>query len=97
MLNSTYLGGRGGGRRFGPNKIWLNEKSEHDLAHIPNEEEEYSAQFFYYGHFHNNVISTYCYLNPLPDKPILGSSNSAAKKKYDVKNMDKWGYNHLIE
>ena len=39
--------------------IWLNEKSEHDLAHVPNEEEEYSAQFFYYGHFHNNVIFTY--------------------------------------
>ena len=30
-------------------------------------------------------------LIPLPDMPILGFSNSSAKKKrYDVKNMDKW-------
>ena len=39
-------------------------------------------------------------VNSLPDMPILGSSNSAAKKKkkrYDVKNMDKWGYNYLTE
>ena len=29
--------------------------------------------------------------------PILGSSNSTVKKKrYHVKNMDKWGYSHLI-
>ena len=29
---------------------------------------------------------------------ILGSSNSAAKKKKnDVKSMDKWEYNYLIE
>ena len=27
--------------------------------------------------------------------PILGSSDSAANK--DVKNMDKWEYNYLIE
>ena len=32
-------------------------------------------------------------INPLPDKPILGSSNSAANKRYDVKNMDKWEFN----
>ena len=30
-------------------------------------------------------------LNPLPCMPILDSSISAANKKYDVKNMDKWG------
>ena len=28
--------------------------------------------------------------------PIFGSSNSAANKD-DVKNMDKWEYNFLIE
>ena len=28
-------------------------------------------------------------VNPLPDMPFLGFSNSAAKKKYDFKNMDK--------
>ena len=33
--------------------------------------------------------------NPLPDMPILSSTNSAANK--DVKNMDKWGYSYLIE
>ena len=27
---------------------------------------------------------------------ILGSSNSAANKRLDVKNMTKWGYNDLI-
>ena len=35
--------------------------------------------------------------NPLPDMPILGSSNLAANKEYDAKNMDKWEYNFLIE
>ena len=35
-------------------------------------------------------------LDPLPDMLILTSSNSAANK-YNVKNMDKWGYNYLIE
>ena len=34
-------------------------------------------------------------VNPLPHMPILGSSNSAVNR-YDVKNMDKWGYNYLI-
>ena len=29
--------------------------------------------------------------------PISGSSNSMAKKRRDVKNMDKWGYSYLIE
>ena len=29
-------------------------------------------------------------LNPLPDMPILGSSNSAANKDMMSKNMDKW-------
>ena len=29
--------------------------------------------------------------------PILRSSNSVANKRYDVKNMDKWGYNYLTE
>ena len=29
--------------------------------------------------------------------PILGSSNSAANTEYDIKNMDKWKYNFLIE
>ena len=29
--------------------------------------------------------------------PILGSSNSTKKKKrYHVKDMDKWGYSYLI-
>ena len=27
---------------------------------------------------------------------ILGSSNSTEKKRYHVKNMDKWGYIYLI-
>ena len=31
--------------------------------------------------------------NSLPHMPILGSSNPAAN--FDVKNMDKWGYNYL--
>ena len=34
---------------------------------------------------------------PLPHVSILGSSNSTEKKIYDVKNMDKWGYNYPIE
>ena len=34
--------------------------------------------------------------NPLPHMPVLGSSNSAENKD-DVKNIDKWGYNCLIE
>ena len=34
--------------------------------------------------------------NPLPDMPILDSSKSAANR-YDVKNMDKCGYNYLID
>ena len=34
---------------------------------------------------------------PLPDMPLLGSCESAANKYYDVKNIDKWGYNFLIE
>ena len=46
-------------------------------------------------------------LKPLPQMPILGSSNSAVNKDMmskiwtngdtTVKNMDKWGYNYLIE
>ena len=35
-------------------------------------------------------------VNPLPCMPILGSSSSTAKKRYDVKNMNKWGHNDLI-
>ena len=34
--------------------------------------------------------------NPLPDMPILDSSNSAPNTDI-IKNMDKWGYNYLIE
>ena len=30
-------------------------------------------------------------LNPIPHMAILSSSSWAASKKYDVKNMDKWG------
>ena len=30
-------------------------------------------------------------INPLPDMPILGSSNSAANKRYAVKIMYKYG------
>ena len=37
------------------------------------------------------------YLNPLPHMPVLGSSNSAANKDINVKNIDSWGYNFLIE
>ena len=29
--------------------------------------------------------------------PILGSSISVANKRYDGKNMGKWGYNYLLE
>ena len=36
-------------------------------------------------------------VNPLPHMPILGSSNSAANEKNDVKNVDKWGCSFLIE
>ena len=35
--------------------------------------------------------------NPLPDIPILDSSNSAANKDMIRKNMDKWRCNYLIE
>ena len=43
-------------------------------------------------------FSTSVALNPLLDMPTLGSFNSAANKDlYDVKNIDKWGYNFLIE
>ena len=35
-------------------------------------------------------------IEPLPDMPILDFPNSAAKK-YDAKDMDKKGYNYLIE
>ena len=34
---------------------------------------------------------------PLPQMPILGSSDSAANKNMIFKNIDKWGYNFLIE
>ena len=38
------------------------------------------------------------WVNPLPDMPILGSPTSAANKdNYAVKNIEKWGYNSLIE
>ena len=38
-------------------------------------------------------------VNPLPDMPILGSFISVANRHdvKNVKNMDKWGYNYLIE
>ena len=36
-------------------------------------------------------------VNPLPDTPILGSFSSAANKVYDGINMDKRGYNYLLE
>ena len=35
--------------------------------------------------------------NPLPDMPILGSSNSATNKDMIERNVDKWGYNYVIE
>ena len=35
--------------------------------------------------------------NPLPDMPILGFKKFSRKCRYDVKNMDKWGYNYPIE
>ena len=34
-------------------------------------------------------------VNPLPDMPVLSSSNSIVNR-YDVKNIDKWGYCYLI-
>ena len=34
--------------------------------------------------------------NPILHMPILGFSTSAANKRYDVKNIDKWGHNFLI-
>ena len=36
-------------------------------------------------------------INPLPYMPILGLSNSAANKKSDVKYIDNWGCDFLIE
>ena len=36
-------------------------------------------------------------LDTLPDMQILDSSSETAKKKYDVKNVDKWRYRYLIE
>ena len=36
-------------------------------------------------------------INPLYDMPILGSPNSVANSDMMSKNMDKWGYNYLIE
>ena len=63
------------------------------------------------GQFHRELIlyltSSCCYLlislfaeiqeiNPLPHMPILDSPNSAANK-HDIKNIDKWGYNFLID
>ena len=41
-------------------------------------------------------LHVYRSINPLPHMAILGSTNSAANKRYDVKNMDKWGYNYLM-
>ena len=41
--------------------------------------------------------SIHSLINPLPDMPILGYSNSENKDNYDVKNIDKWGYKYLIE
>ena len=35
--------------------------------------------------------------NPLPDMPILGSSNSAANKDMMAKIWKKWGYNYLLK
>ena len=46
--------------------------------------------------FHVQKLQNYCF-NPLPQMPILGSSNSAANKNMMLKNMDKCGYNYLIE
>ena len=36
-------------------------------------------------------MEMFSWFNPLPHMPVLGSSNSAANKNMDVKNMDKWG------
>ena len=38
-----------------------------------------------------------CLVSPLPDMPILGSSNSAANKDMMSKIWTKWGYSYLIE
>ena len=47
----------------------------------------------------NQQLLHFSSINRLPDMPVLGFSNSAENKKitYDVKKMDKWGYNYLIE
>ena len=37
------------------------------------------------------------FVNPLPDMPILDSSNSAANKDLMEKSMDRKGYNYLLE
>ena len=36
-------------------------------------------------------------LNPLPDISNLVFSSTEMQKRYDVKNIDKWGHNYLIE
>ena len=42
------------------------------------------------------ICLVFC-INPLPDMPILGSLNSAAKRDMMSENMDRWEYNYLIE
>ena len=54
-----------------------------------------SGNVFYISKSNSAIVPVF---NPLPDIPILDSSNSAANKdNYDVKNMDKQGYIYLIE
>ena len=46
-------------------------------------------------HFFHQYSTGTIFFNPLPHMPILGSFNSAANKA--GKNIDKWGYNYLLE
>ena len=45
----------------------------------------------------NNKNLDFAIFNPLHNMPVLGFSQFNSQKRYDVKNMDKWGYSYLLE
>ena len=52
--------------------------------------------------FNHFFLYPQCFEKPssltlLPDMAILGFFKFSRKCRYDVKNMDKWGYNYPIE
>ena len=77
-------------------EIEENPDCEHlakNVAKKPSFQESFKLENVYLvDSWQSYVLDNYFNLLPMP---ILGSSNSAANK--DIKSMDKWGYNYLIE